>query len=155
MERSSAVDTGVRKDVDTGFLPKLPLKTDFPFGIYIHWPYCLSKCPYCDFFSQVKKNVEQEDIIKGYLDDLDFYAELTKERTVTSIFFGGGTPSLIKPQLIEKIISHIAQKWTLADNAEISLEANPNSDRPDLFSDLCNAGIKRLLFGIQALNDNE
>ena len=125
------------------------------FGIYIHWPYCLSKCPYCDFFSQVKKNVEQEDIIKGYLDDLDFYAELTKERTVTSIFFGGGTPSLIKPQLIEKIISHIAQKWTLADNAEISLEANPNSDRPDLFSDLCNAGINRLSLGIQALNDND
>lgn len=154
-ERSPAAYIEVREDASTGFLPKLPLKTDFPFGIYIHWPYCLSKCPYCDFFSQVKKNVEQEEIIKGYLDDLDFYVELTKERTVTSIFFGGGTPSLIKPQLIEKIINHIAQKWTLADNAEISLEANPNSDRPDLFSDLHNAGINRLSLGIQALNDND
>lgn len=154
-ERSPAAYIEVREDASTGFLPKFPLKTDFPFGIYIHWPYCLSKCPYCDFFSQVKKNVEQEEIVKAYLDDLDFYAELTKERTVTSIFFGGGTPSLIKPQLIEKIINHIAQKWTLADSAEISLEANPNSDRPDLFSDLHNTGINRLSLGIQALNDND
>lgn len=123
------------------------------FGIYIHWPYCLSKCPYCDFFSQVKKDVGQEKIINGYLEDLDFYAELTKKRTVTSIFFGGGTPSLIKPQLIEKTISHIGKKWNLADNVEISLEANPNSDRPDLFSDLRNAGINRLSLGVQALND--
>ena len=155
MERSPAADTGVRKDASTGFLPKLPLKTDFPFGIYIHWPYCLSKCPYCDFFSQVSRNIEQETIIKDYLDDLDFYAELTKERTVTSVFFGGGTPSLIKPELIEKIINHISKKWNLADNSEISLEANPNTDRPDLFADLRNAGINRLSLGVQALNDND
>lgn len=152
-ERSPSAYTEARESSSIGESPQRDFSQGF--GIYIHWPYCLSKCPYCDFFSQIKKNVEQEDIIKGYLEDLDFYAELTKERTVTSIFFGGGTPSLIKPLLIEKIISHIAQKWTLADNAEISLEANPNSDRPDLFSDLRNAGINRLSLGIQALNDND
>ena len=152
-KRSPAAYIEVREDASTGFLPKLPLKTDFPFGIYIHWPFCLSKCPYCDFFSQVKKGVEQEEIIKGYLEDLDFYAEMTQERTVTSIFFGGGTPSLIKPQLIEKIITHISRKWQLSEKAEISLEANPNSDRPDLFKDLRSAGINRLSLGVQALNE--
>lgn len=152
-KRSPAAYIEVREDASTGFLPYLPLKTDFPFGIYIHWPFCLSKCPYCDFFSQVKKGVEQETIIAGYLDDLDFYAERTQDRTVTSIFFGGGTPSLIKPQLIEKIITHISRKWQLSKTAEISLEANPNSDRPDLFKDLRSAGINRLSLGVQALNN--
>lgn len=124
-----------------------------PFGIYIHWPYCLSKCPYCDFFSKVKKDVEQETIINDYLEDLDFYAELTKERQVTSIFFGGGTPSLIKPQLLETIINRIGKLWHLSPAIEISLEANPNTDRPNLFQELHNAGINRLSLGVQALNE--
>lgn len=123
------------------------------FGIYIHWPYCLSKCPYCDFFSKVKKDVEQEDIVAGYLEDLDYYHSLTADKTVTSVFFGGGTPSLIKPQLIEKLIFYINKLWPLAGGAEISLEANPNTDRPHLFSDLKSAGINRLSLGVQALND--
>lgn len=126
-----------------------------PFGIYIHWPYCLSKCPYCDFFSKVKKDVEQETIINSYLEDLDFYAELTKERQVTSIFFGGGTPSLIKPQLLETILNQIAKLWPLSSTIEISLEANPNTDRPNLFQELHNAGINRLSLGVQALNETD
>lgn len=125
------------------------------FGIYIHWPFCLSKCPYCDFFSQIKKDVEQETIIKEYLEDLDFYAEKTGDRVVESIFFGGGTPSLIKPNLIEKIINHIQQKWKCKKDIEISLEANPNSDRKNLFKDLRQAGINRLSLGVQALNDKD
>lgn len=123
------------------------------FGIYIHWPYCLSKCPYCDFFSKVKKNIEQEKIIQDYLNDLDFYANLTSDKIVSSIFFGGGTPSLIKPQLLEKIINHISKKWSIAPNIEISLEANPNSEKNNLFNDIRSAGINRLSLGVQALND--
>lgn len=126
-----------------------------PFGIYIHWPYCLSKCPYCDFFSQVKKDIPQEKIIKDYLDDLDFYAGLTFKREVTSIFFGGGTPSLITPSNIEKIINHICSRWNLSAAAEISLEANPNTQTPDLFKDLRCAGINRLSLGVQSLCDKE
>lgn len=125
------------------------------FGIYIHWPYCLSKCPYCDFFSQVKRNIPQEELINKYLQELDFYHQYTSKQTVTSIFFGGGTPSLIEPQYIEKIINHIQKKWSLAANIEISLEANPNSDKPNLFKELKQAGINRLSLGVQALNDKD
>lgn len=123
------------------------------FGIYIHWPYCLSKCPYCDFFSKVKKGVEQESIIAGYLEDLNFYHSLSADKTVSSIFFGGGTPSLLKTELIEKIINYIYSLWPMATKVEISLEANPNTDRPCLFKDLKSAGINRLSLGVQALND--
>ena len=152
-EHSPAAYINVREDASTGFLPKLPLKTDLPFGIYIHWPYCLSKCPYCDFFSKVKKDVPQDEIIEDYLKELDFYYQYTGDQCVTSIFFGGGTPSLIAPQNIEKIINHIARRWKLSQQVEISLEANPNSGRPKLFQDLKNAGVNRLSLGIQALND--
>lgn len=124
-----------------------------PFGIYIHWPYCRSKCPYCDFFSQVRKDVPQDKIIDSYLSDLDFYARQTSGRTVTSIFFGGGTPSLITPQNLQRIIDRIASCWHLDSQIEISLEANPNTGRPGMFSDLRKAGINRLSLGVQALNE--
>lgn len=123
-----------------------------PIGIYIHWPYCLSKCPYCDFFSEVKP-AAQDQIITNYLEDLNFYHNLTSEQTVASIFFGGGTPSLIKPKNIDKLINHIHQKWHIANNIEISLEANPNTQQDFLFSSLHQAGINRLSLGIQALNE--
>ncbi|MDR1693779.1 MAG: radical SAM family heme chaperone HemW [Lactobacillaceae bacterium] len=125
------------------------------FGIYIHWPFCLSKCPYCDFFSQIKKNIPQDDIINEYISDLDFYHNLTDNQKVTSIFFGGGTPSLIKPQNIEKIISHIKNKWKCAEDIEISLEANPNTNHKNMFSELKKAGINRLSLGVQSLNDED
>ncbi len=133
----------------------MALKNILPFGIYIHWPYCLSKCPYCDFFSRVQKNVEQEKIIEDYLKELDFYYELCPDETVSSIFFGGGTPSLLKPELIEKIINHICKRWPTQKNIEISLEANPNTDNGQLFHNLKEAGINRLSLGVQALNDND
>ncbi len=123
------------------------------FGIYIHWPYCLSKCPYCDFYKKVSKNVNQEEIVASYLDDLDFYYKLTSNRLVTSIFFGGGTPSLLSPVLIAKIINHIYKRWKIAVDVEISLEANPNSHYENMFFQLRNAGINRLSLGVQALNE--
>ncbi len=125
------------------------------FGIYIHWPFCLSKCPYCDFFSQISKNTSQAELIDEYLKDLDFYHQMTSDKTVTSIFFGGGTPSLIEPQNIEKIIRHIHQKWNVSNDAEISLEANPNTNHPNMFKDLKLAGINRLSLGIQSLRDED
>lgn len=125
------------------------------FGIYIHWPFCLSKCPYCDFFSKVKSGIDQADIIKDYLADIDFYAGLTADRTVTSIFFGGGTPSLLQPQHITSIIDRITTRWKLAPEVEISLEANPGSNSPTLFKDLKSAGVNRLSLGVQALNSSD
>ena len=103
----------------------------------------------------MRKNVNQEDIINSYIEDLDFYHYLTANREVTSIFFGGGTPSLIKPSLIAKIINHIAKNWKIAPDIEISLEANPHSHYPDMFSQLRSSGINRLSLGVQALNDED
>lgn len=128
---------------------------DENFGIYIHWPFCLNKCPYCDFFSQVKKDVPQEEIITKYIEELDFYHEFCADKKVGSIFFGGGTPSLIEPQYISKIINHIQNKWSLSSKIEISLEANPNTNQTDLFKNLKNADINRLSLGVQALNDDD
>lgn len=122
-------------------------------GIYIHWPYCLSKCPYCDFYKEVRKDVPQEQIIAEYLEDLDFYHNMTTDKDVVSIFFGGGTPSLIHPKHVEKIVNHIHKKWHCDKEMEISLEANPNSNKENMFSDLKKAGINRLSLGVQALND--
>ncbi len=123
------------------------------FGIYIHWPFCRSKCPYCDFFSKVNPKLRQDELIEEYLEDINYYASLVPDPKITSIFFGGGTPSLISPQNIEKIINQIHKKYSCAKKIEISLEANPNTNRPNLFTDLKNAGINRLSLGIQSLND--
>ncbi|MBE6452326.1 MAG: radical SAM family heme chaperone HemW [Alphaproteobacteria bacterium] len=122
------------------------------FGIYIHWPFCRSKCPYCDFYSKVSKNIPQEQIINEYIEDIKYYSQITSHQEVTSIFFGGGTPSLISAINIEKIINNISNHWKLANNIEISLEANPNTDNDSLFKDLRLAGINRLSLGIQSLN---
>ena len=122
-----------------------------PFGIYIHWPFCKSKCPYCDFFSKVQKNVPQDKLVNEYIDDIKYYATLTPKQKVSSVFFGGGTPSLLSPKNIERLLNCISQNWKLSTDIEISLEANPNTDSPNLFSDLSSAGINRLSLGIQSL----
>ncbi len=124
-------------------------------GIYIHWPFCKSKCPYCDFFSRVKKDINQEELISSYLSDLEYYRSLNDNYIVESIFFGGGTPSLIEPQYIEKLIGKIKSLWQYKDDVEISLEANPNTDNGNLFADLKQAGINRLSLGVQALNEKD
>lgn len=124
-------------------------------AVYIHWAFCKSKCPYCDFYKELARNCDEEKIIGEYLKSLKKYHDLLPERQIKSIFFGGGTPSLISPQNIEKIINFICKKWKIANNIEISLEANPNSNRPNMFRDLKSAGINRLSLGVQALNEEE
>lgn len=124
-------------------------------AIYIHWPFCKSKCPYCDFYKEVAKNVNQDEIVAQYLDDLLYYHNLTAERKVKSVFFGGGTPSLIKPENVAKIIDFIAKKWSVISDVEISLEANPNSDYENMFASLKSAGINRLSLGVQSLNEKD
>lgn len=123
-------------------------------GVYIHWPYCKSKCPYCDFFSRVKKDVDQQQLVSSYLEDLEYYRSLNDNYRVETIFFGGGTPSLLEPRQVERIIDKIAALWPCAGNLEISLEANPNTDDGKLFADLRSAGINRLSLGVQALSDD-
>lgn len=124
-------------------------------GIYIHWPFCRSKCPYCDFFSEVKKDVPQSELIKEYLQDLEYYRLLNDSYQVDSIFFGGGTPSLLEPKYIGEIIDTVTKLWNCTNELEISLEANPNTNQPNLFSDLKTAGINRLSLGVQALNEQD
>ena len=125
-------------------------------GIYFHWPFCKSKCPYCDFYKEIAHNINQESIVNSYIQDLDFYKQfLSSAHKVSSVFFGGGTPSLIEPRLIEKLLNHIQQKFSLTSLPEITLEANPNTDRENLFSDLKNAGINRLSLGVQSFDDTE
>lgn len=127
--------------------------TNQPLSVYIHWPYCKSKCPYCDFFKRVNPNVNQDEVVASYLNELDYYHHLVPNRKIRSVFFGGGTPSLLKPELINRILDRIAKLWSFDDNPEISLEANPNSEYPEMFARLKQAGINRLSLGVQALND--
>jgi len=124
-------------------------------AVYIHWPFCKSKCPYCDFYKELNHNVNQDTYIDEYIAALQRYYEMLPERIIKSVFFGGGTPSLITPKNIEKIVNFIGKKWQIADNAEISLEANPNSRYATMFKDLKLAGINRLSLGVQSLNDND
>ncbi len=123
-------------------------------SIYFHWPFCKSKCPYCDFFSQVKRDTNQDEIINGYIEQLNKYKEMLPDKNIASVFFGGGTPSLITPQNISRLIDKISDLWTVSSNCEISLEANPNTQTPTLFQDLKNAGINRLSLGVQSFDDN-
>lgn len=122
-------------------------------AIYIHWPFCKSKCPYCDFYKELARGCDEEKLISEYLEALKKYHDLLPERRIKSIFFGGGTPSLISAENIAKIINFICKNWTIADNIEVSLEANPNSNHPHMFKDLRAAGINRLSLGVQALNE--
>ena len=123
-------------------------------AVYIHWPYCKSKCPYCDFYKQLAHNVEQDKIVAEYIEALRKYHELMPNRKIKSVFFGGGTPSLLEPRYVAQIIDKIAGLWQMKEKVEISLEANPNSRYQTMFSDLKNAGVNRLSLGIQALNDD-
>ena len=123
-------------------------------SIYFHWPFCKSKCPYCDFFSQIKKNINQDEIIASYIEQLIRYKEMLPDKNVVSVFFGGGTPSLIKPQNINHLLDKISKLWSVSKNCEISLEANPNTQTPTLFQDLRHAGINRLSLGVQSFDDD-
>lgn len=126
-----------------------------PLSIYFHWPYCKSKCPYCDFFKIVQKNTDQAAVIDAYIKELDYYRDLLPDYYIQSVFFGGGTPSLLDPLYVERLIDYIVNLWNVTKNVEITLEANPNSNRDHMFSDLKLAGINRLSLGVQALNDKD
>ncbi len=123
-----------------------------PFAIYIHWPFCKSKCPYCDFNSHVRASIDQELWQRALLSELDHYAAETPGRVVSSVFFGGGTPSLMAPATAAALIDRIARRWTLDREAEITLEANPTSVEAERFRDFRAAGINRVSLGVQALD---
>lgn len=139
-------------------LPRVYMPEDWQnggFGIYIHWPFCLSKCPYCDFNSHVRQGVDHAVWKGALLSELRHAARLTPNRSVQSIFFGGGTPSLMAPDTIGAIIDEIAKLWRIGNDVEITLEANPTSVEAGKFADFKSAGINRVSMGLQALNDHD
>ena len=123
------------------------------FGVYVHWPFCVSKCPYCDFNSHVRATIDEAGWRTALLRDLETQARPLAGRRVTSIFFGGGTPSLMAPATVAAVIDRIAALWPLDPEAEITREANPNSAEVARFRDLRAAGVGRVSIGVQALDD--
>jgi putative oxygen-independent coproporphyrinogen III oxidase len=123
-----------------------------PLAVYIHWPFCRSKCPYCDFNSHVREGIDAGAWTSALLADLDRQAELAQKREVVSIFFGGGTPSLMPPETAAALIERVKRHWPTAPNLEITLEANPNSAEAERFAGFAEAGVNRLSLGVQALD---
>jgi oxygen-independent coproporphyrinogen-3 oxidase len=123
------------------------------FGIYVHWPFCRAKCPYCDFNSHVRDAIDQARWRKALLSELAQAAEETQGRKVTSLFFGGGTPSLMDPETVAAVFDAVRSQWRSAPDIEITLEANPTSVEADRFQAFRTAGVNRVSLGIQALDD--
>jgi oxygen-independent coproporphyrinogen-3 oxidase len=123
------------------------------FGLYLHWPFCQSKCPYCDFNSHVAARIDQNAWQQAYLSEIDRIAEETQGRVLNTVFFGGGTPSLMDPALVASLIERIRIRWPVANDLEITLEANPGSVEAARFRDFAAAGVNRVSMGVQALND--
>jgi oxygen-independent coproporphyrinogen-3 oxidase len=125
------------------------------FGIYIHWPFCLSKCPYCDFNSHVRRaGIDEERFVAAFSAEIAATAARVPGRTVDTIFFGGGTPSLMRPQTVGAILDAIGRHWTVAPDAEINLEANPTSVEATRFAGYRAAGVNRVSLGVQSLDDS-
>ena len=123
------------------------------FGIYVHWPYCAAKCPYCDFNSHVRERFSEARWSDAILRELEFAAGMQTDRPqVESVFFGGGTPSLMSGRAVARVLDGIAGLWTIAENVEITLEANPNSVEQERFRDYRAAGVNRVSIGVQALD---
>lgn len=123
------------------------------FGLYLHWPFCEAKCPYCDFNSHVSREIDQSKWLSAYLRELDRYAGMLPNRVLNSVFFGGGTPSLMNPDLVAAILERIRRNWPVANDLEVTLEANPGSVEAARFRGYAEAGVSRISMGIQALND--
>ena len=123
------------------------------FGLYIHWPFCDSKCPYCDFNSHVALSIDQAEWEKAYLLEIDRLGKETAGRRLDTVFFGGGTPSLMKPDVVAAIIERIKTTWTMRNRPEITLEANPGSIEAGRFAGYRDAGVTRISMGMQAMND--
>ncbi|SHI64528.1 oxygen-independent coproporphyrinogen-3 oxidase [Palleronia salina] len=127
--------------------------TEPAFGIYVHWPFCQAKCPYCDFNSHVVAQIDHDAWRRAYRAELARIREMTGPRNVASVYFGGGTPSLMEPQTVEMILADIQRHWQMTNDVEITLEANPTSVEADRFRDYRLGGVNRVSMGIQALND--
>ncbi len=142
-------ETRLRRD-----LRSAPADADPGFGVYVHWPFCLSKCPYCDFNSHVRGAPPDEArYLAAFRAEIRNRAGLAPGRIVRSIFFGGGTPSLMKPETVQGVIDAVGAAWRLAPDAEITLEANPTSVEAERFAGYRAAGVNRVSIGVQALND--
>lgn len=124
-----------------------------PLALYIHWPFCVSKCPYCDFNSHVRDTVDDASWCAALLTDMTYEAGRIADRKLTSIFFGGGTPSLMPPSTVAALIAAAERHWGFVDDIEITLEANPSSVEAARFADLAAAGVNRVSLGLQALDD--
>ncbi len=125
------------------------------FGIYIHWPFCEAKCPYCDFNSHVAKTIDHQAWQRAYTDEIAKAGAETPGRVVKSIFFGGGTPSLMRPETVEAVIRDIRSTWPVANDLEVTLEANPSSVEADRFAAYRDAGVNRVSLGVQSLIDRD
>jgi putative oxygen-independent coproporphyrinogen III oxidase len=124
------------------------------FGIYVHWPFCLSKCPYCDFNSHVRHAaIDEARFVRAFAAEIAATAARVPGRTVSTVFFGGGTPSLMQPGTVEAVLDAIARNWPVAPNVEVTLEANPTSVEATRFKGYRSAGVNRVSLGVQALDD--
>lgn len=124
------------------------------FALYFHWPFCETKCPYCDFNSHVRESIDEKRWLSAYIREMDFWAEKTKGRELTSIFFGGGTPSLMQPDTVAALLAHAQKLWPYKEGLEITLEANPSSIEAGRFAGFRQAGVNRVSVGIQSLRDD-
>lgn len=125
------------------------------FGLYLHWPFCLAKCPYCDFNSHVSAQIDASRWKAAYLSEVRRYGRLLPERTLNTVFFGGGTPSLMDPDLVHAVLEEIRATWPVSNSFEVTLEANPTSVEAGRFKGFRDAGVNRISMGIQALNDTD
>jgi oxygen-independent coproporphyrinogen-3 oxidase len=141
----------------TGPLPDPPPQAgeeEKAFGVYIHWPFCLSKCPYCDFNSHVRRTpIDEARFVRALTAEIATTAELVPGRTVSTIFFGGGTPSLMQPATVGAVLDALARHWSIAPDVEVTLEANPTSVEAARFRGYRAAGVNRASLGVQALDD--
>jgi len=126
---------------------------DGSLALYVHWPFCVSKCPYCDFNSHVRSSIDQDAWREALLADLDYEARLLPGRKLSSIFFGGGTPSLMDAAMVAAVIEAATRHWPAADGIEITLEANPNSVETARFAELASAGVNRVSLGLQRFDN--
>jgi len=133
--------------------PPLADPRENQLAIYVHWPFCKFKCPYCDFNSHVREKVEHQDWAAAYLRELRYYRDLTGPRQLQSVFFGGGTPSLMEPATVAAVIDCIDDLWGLPQGTEVTLEANPTSVEISKLEGFKSAGVNRVSLGVQALND--
>ena len=131
----------------------MTVSPDPGFGLYVHWPFCLSKCPYCDFNSHVRERIDSALWQHALLRELEHYGRLTEGRRLTSVFFGGGTPSLMQPEVVDALLAQLEEYWTLDPDLEVTLEANPTSAEAQRFAGFAAAGVNRLSIGVQALED--